>query len=255
MERNYNAFFTTWTFQESEAIWNDEKVAERSIMAIGAVGINTTNKTQTYSAKQQNKKGGFLAGMTAEDAAMHENIANARQENAEDNISYPIGVDSYTEAEWDNFLEQFDATQDVIRQLMREKHQRMKQKQEEREEMRERELKKQLLEEELLEKQSMLVSKITTCTYPSLNPKIAIRYITWYTKEGIFCKKARETKEYEWAIYYEQEEQYDRVVRFIEQFGSEDDLTFAAREEFWMKFLNGEKEIEQLMKEYAILEK
>lgn len=223
-------------------------------MAIGAVGTNTTSKTQTYSTKQQNKMGGFLAGMSAAEALVCDSIADARQENAEDAVPYPIGADSYTEREWDNFLEQFDATQDVIRQLMREKHQRMKEKQEEREEMRERELEKQLLEEELLEKQSMLVSQITTCTYPSLNPKVDIRYITWYTKEGIFCKKARETKEYEWAIYYEHEEQYERVVRFIEQFGSQDNLTFAAKEEFWIKFLNGEKEIEQIMKDYAILE-
>ena len=167
-------------------------------MAVGAVGNAGMNKAQTFMGMSQKMKGGFLAGMNAVQVQMHESIVSARQENAEDNIPYSIGADSYTEAEWDNFLERFDATQDVIRQLMRKKHQRLKEKQEECEEMRERELEKQLLEDELKEKEIHPVAQVESRIQHTLDHQVDIRYTTLFVKEGEQIRKAGKIKKYEW---------------------------------------------------------
>ena len=70
-----------------------------------------------------------------------------------------------------------------------------------------------------------------------------IRYITWYTEEGIFCRKAGQAEGYEWAITFENTEQYDKVMEFIGQFPSDWNMRFAAHENFWNDFLNDEIDI------------
>lgn len=168
-------------------------------MAIGAVGSSTGNATQTYSTKSQTGAKSFAAGFNSAEAAVQASIANAREENAEDTIPYPIGSESFTETEWDNFLESFDTTQDVLRQMMREKHQKQLEKQIEREELRERELKKRLLEETLEEKETHQVAKVETSEYHALNPNVDICYTTLYAEKGEQLRKAGMIKKYEWS--------------------------------------------------------
>lgn len=86
---------------------------------------------------------------------------------------------------------------------------------------------------------SLLLADSTSCTYPAARPdKEDDRYITWYTNDGIYCRKTGSTSEYEWTIPFTSEDQYDKVMNFIRQLPSDWNLRFAAHENFWTDFLN-----------------
>lgn len=151
--------------------------------------------------------------------------------------TYQIGAQSFTEKEWKEFLEKFDSIQEAIRELMRQEQERKEAEQ----------LKKKEEEESTLqEKSNLLVAESTVCTYPTANPEEDVRYITCYTTEGIVCKKAGETEE-AWSVSFENEEQYNKVTEFIEQFPEHWNLRFAAHENFWTDFLNDEIDMDGFM--------
>ena len=131
-------------------------------------------------------------------------------QNGETEPSYQIGAQSFTLKEWDEFLAKFDSAEEDIRELTTES---------------------------------------TSCTYPTADPKEDdIRYITWYTEEGIFCRKAGQTEGYEWTVPFENKEQYDKVMELIGRFPSDWNLRFAAHENFWTDFLNDEIDMDGFMK-------
>ena len=93
----------------------------------------------------------------------------------------------------------------------------------------------------------MLCSESTSCVCPSSDEsKGEIRYITWYSDKGIFCRKAGQTEGFEWSILYEDKEQYDKVMEFIKQLSNDEDLRFTANKNFWNEFLIGETDVEKL---------
>lgn len=157
-------------------------------------------------------------------------------QNGEAEPSYQIGSQSFTEKEWDNFLKKFDEAEDTIRELMREEHAKRAEKQ----------LKQQQADADGLE--SLLLAESTSCSYPSADPKKDdVQYITWYTKEGIYCRRAGSTEEYEWSISFADEDQYDKVMDFISQFPSDWNLRFAAHENFWTDFLKNDIDIDSFI--------
>ena len=88
----------------------------------------------------------------------------------------------------------------------------------------------------------------TSCVYGTADPLDEdVHYITWYTEEGIFCRKSGQTQGFEWTITFENREQYDKVMEFIGQFPSDWNLRFAAHENFWNDFLNDEIDMEAFM--------
>ena len=88
----------------------------------------------------------------------------------------------------------------------------------------------------------------TSCTYPADQPdKEDIRYITWYTEEGIFCRKAGQTEGYEWSISFENREQYEKVMSLIGQLPSDWNLRFEAHENFWRDFLDDKIDVDDFM--------
>ena len=94
----------------------------------------------------------------------------------------------------------------------------------------------------------LLITPSTTCSYPTSDSDNDVRYITWYTKEGIFCKKSGEVENEEWVIAFdENEEQYEKVMDFINQFPADWNLRFAAHENFWIDFLNDDIDMEGFM--------
>lgn len=96
---------------------------------------------------------------------------------------------------------------------------------------------------------SLLTTESTSCTYPTADPKEDdIRYITWYTEEGIFCRKAGQAEGYEWTVSFENKEQYDKVMEFVGQFPPDWNLRFAAHENFWTDFLNDEIDMDGFKK-------
>lgn len=137
--------------------------------------------------------------------------------------TYQIGAQTFTEKEWDEFLERFDSVEDAIKELMRERYEK---EEEERE------------EQNTIAKDKIFAES-TSCIYPTQDPTDEdIRYITWYTEEGIFCRKAGQTEGYEWVIPFEDKEQYEKVMELIGQFPNDWNMRFAAHENFWLDFLN-----------------
>ena len=152
--------------------------------------------------------------------------------------SLPIGAGSFTMEEWDEWLEQFDKQQEVIRQQMREETGSTERPQEP-------EKTGVTTKEEEVPDLEALVSESTVCTYPSSEPgEEDVKYITWYTEEGIFCRKAGQQSDYEWMIPFTSPEQYEKVMEFLEDFSGMKNLRFAAHENFWQDFLADKIDVE-----------
>lgn len=158
--------------------------------------------------------------------------------NGETETSYQIGAQSFTEKEWDAFLEKFDDVEKELQELMKEEQAKRAAEQTKREQA-----------GAASDTTGLLTTESTSCTYPAANPKESdIRYITWYTEEGIFCRRAGQSEGYEWSIPFENRRQYDKVMEFIAQFSADWNMRFAAHENFWRDFLNDEINLDEFMK-------
>lgn len=156
-------------------------------------------------------------------------------QNGETEPVYQIGSCSFTEKEWNRFLKKFDSVQDAIRKLMREEYAKRAAKKLQR--------RQAVTEKKTPEKDNsgLLLAPSVSCTYPpSIAGKENIRYVTWYTKEGISCRKMGQTEETEWEISFQNPEQYEKVREFLAQFPDDWNLRFAAHENFWNDFLSGD---------------
>lgn len=149
-------------------------------------------------------------------------------DNDEVNESFQIGGQTFTVEEWDEFLKKFDSIQDAMEALMKERHAKLEKQQ----------LNNEIEKEELIVGE-MLTSESTRCIYPTddVNEEDVL-HITWYTEEGIFCRKAGQTEGYEWCIPFENKEQYNKVMEFIGQLPQDCDWRFASQEGFWKDFLD-----------------
>ena len=186
---------------------------------------------------------GFFEGAEVSDEnymeAIREQIEEMQEkiENGEINETFQIGDQSFTVEEWNEFLEKFDSIQEVLEALMKERHA----------EKEESDTDGTIAE--------MLSSESTSCTYPASGANGEdVRYITWYTEEGIFCRKAGQTQGYEWSIPFESKEQYDKVMEFIGQISEDEDLRFTANEDFWKDFLKEGVDVESLKEKYTTTE-
>ena len=157
-------------------------------------------------------------------------------QNGDTEASYQIGSQSFTEKEWEEFLDKFDSVEEAIQELMKEEQARKEAEEAQKENV------------FTNDASTLLTTESTSCVYETADPDDDdIRYITWYTEEGIFCRKAGQTEGYEWSITFENKEQYDKVMEFIGQFPSDWNMRFAAHENFWNDFLNDEIDMEGFM--------
>ena len=153
-------------------------------------------------------------------------------DNDEVNESFQIGEQTFTVEEWDEFLKKFDSIQEALEALMQERYAKMEEHQTNTEEV---------IDATTTE---MIVSESTSCTYPDDSNSEDVLHITWYTEEGIFCRKAGQTEGYEWSIPFGNKEQYDKVMEFIRQLPKDSDWRFASQESFWQEFLYGETAVD-----------
>lgn len=94
---------------------------------------------------------------------------------------------------------------------------------------------------------ALLTAETTSCKFETADPDDDdITYITFYTTDGIRCKKLG-AEDFEWTLTFENEEQYNKVMEFIGQFPSDWNMRFAAHENFWNDFLNDEIDMEGFM--------
>lgn len=160
----------------------------------------------------------------------------AKIQNGDTEASYQIGSQSFTEKEWEEFLDKFDSVEEVIQELMKEEQDRKEAGETKKEDV------------FTNDASTLLTTESTSCVYETADPDDDdIRYITWYTEEGIFCRKAGQTEGYEWSIAFENREQYDKVMEFIGQLPSDWNMRFAAHENFWNDFLNDEIDMDGFM--------
>mgnify|MGYP001109737576 CR=1 FL=1 len=174
----------------------------------------------------------------AEDGAEKENYAeflhskieelSERFRKGETKPSYRIGAQSFTEKEWDQMLEKFDALQETIRTQMREEHEKRELMQAKQAEQTEKYAAKKAAERET----ARLLTGAFTC----------------YTSEGIFCRREGQSKEYEWSIRFDSQEQYQKVMHLIEQLPPDGNLRFTSSRAFWEDFLNDSIDRNGLMK-------
>ena len=157
-------------------------------------------------------------------------------QNGDTEPTYQIGAQSFTEKEWEEFLDKFDSVEDAIQELMKEEQARKEAVEDQKEGM------------VINDASTLLTTESTSCAYENADPNDDdIRYITWYTEEGIFCRKAGQTEGYEWSITFENKQQYIKALEFIGQFPSDWNMRFAAHEGFWNDFLNDEIDMEGFM--------
>lgn len=177
-----------------------------------------------YTGSSLNSNSDYLSQIRKKIEEMQEKL-----DNDEVNESFQIGGQTFTVEEWDEFLKKFDSIQDAMEALMKERHAKMEEQQTNTEEV---------IDATTTE---MIVSESTSCTYPtdSSNGEDVL-HITWYTEEGIYCRKAGQTEGYEWCISFENKEQYDKVMEYIGQLPKDSDWRFASQEGFWKEFLYGE---------------
>lgn len=183
--------------------------------------------------------------------------------NNDTETSFQIGSQSFTIKEWNKLLEQFDAVQEDIREQMQEEQ--AKRQKETTTRITKRVLTSVTSKDSTdIEKTAgvmvsdsgteeadigikdnsvmdSLVMESTICTYPASSEKEPEEmYITWYTREGIFCRKAGQTDGCLWSISFENDSQYDKVIQFLNRLESDADYRFASHESFWQDFLKGE---------------
>ena len=261
--KEYVTYFTKhsicckWMEGDNEVSWTMD-ITEEQYALIDKYfdGYNSGNKEEQlwYSGDEFSMVSskeywlGFFEGAEVSDEnymeAIREQIEEMQEkiENGEINETFQIGNQTFTVEEWNEFLEKFDSIQEVLEALMKERHAEMEKQQSVK--------KEDVVEQNALD---MIISESTSCTYPASDTNgVEIRYITCYTEEGIFCKKAGLTDGYEWSIPFESKEQYDKVMEFIGQLSDDEDLRFTANENFWKDFLKGDTDVESLKEKYTI---
>lgn len=261
--KEYVTYFTKhsicckWMEGDNEVSWTMD-ITEEQYALIDKYfdGYNSGNKEEQlwYSGDEFSMVSskeywlGFFEGAEVSDEnymeAIREQIEEMQEkiENGEINETFQIGNQTFTVEEWNEFLEKFDSIQEILEALMKERHAEMEKQQSVK--------KEDAVEQNALD---MIISESTSCTYPASDTNgEEIRYITCYTEEGIFCKKAGLTDGYEWSIPFESKEQYDKVMEFIGQLSDDEDLRFTANENFWKDFLKGDTDVESLKEKYTI---
>lgn len=209
---------------------------------------------------------------------LHEHIeemqAKIEAGDVDNDPVFQIGASAYTEEEWDKLLEYVDEVEEEIQEAMElEQEKALEEAQEaikaeaERveEELREAEIKESdgvtqtesttnttedIEEPSLIEESesALLTYEYTGCTYSNDNPEGKDwNYITWYTEEGMYCEDVNGHVGNNWMFFWEDEEQYNKVMEFIEQFPEDYNMRFACNQTFWNDFLNDEIDMEGFM--------
>ena len=164
-------------------------------------------------------------------------------QNGDIEPTYQIGSQFFTEKEWETFLEKFDSVEEAIQELIKEEQAR-----EEAEEAKtENELAGFVSAGNDIDDGALLTAETTSCKYETAKPEDDdILYVTFYTAEGIRCKKLG-AEDFEWTLTFENKEQYNKVMEFLENFPSDWNMRFAAHKNFWQDFLNDEIDMDAFM--------
>lgn len=158
-------------------------------------------------------------------------------------VSYQIGGESMTEKEWEMLLAKFDNIQEDLRELAKEEQEK---RAEDEQKIFALDENGNVLYDNATATLKSLISEISVCYYSDNESEQTI-YITCYTEEGIFCSRQGQMDGLLWSIKYSESSQYEKVMNFLNNFNSGDNLRFAAHENFWRDFLSGTLDTDEFM--------
>ncbi len=176
----------------------------------------------------------FLQLLGEKKSEAYERIAGGRSEP-----SIQTGAASYTDSEWKRLLRGFDAVEEKLREATKAANgiKKEKTKQSDAYAMAEGEGQAKNID--------MLFAEFTTAQYASDSPGEKVdRYYTYYLPDGIYCKKEGESG-YEWHIPFEDASEYEKVMDFLRDFDSRENMTFASHENFWSDFLSDKVDMDR----------
>jgi hypothetical protein len=166
-------------------------------------------------------------------------------ENGDTEQKFQIGSQSFTIKEWETFLKKFDSAEDAIKELMEEKIEKRRQAEQESKMKAEAKQKSEAVSDAQVD---MLTSETVQARFPleeteeDGNPKEEL-YLIAIDKNGIRCSKPG-TEEYEWEIVFTDESQYEMAAAFMDwAYERMDNFLFAAHENFWEDYLNGNMDV------------
>ena len=119
----------------------------------------------------------------------------------EENEPVQIGARAYTDKEWDAFLKKFDSVQNTVKELMRERHDKLEKEKINRERINKEKLEEKL-DEEKRTKKTILESKSYSYPTDNLDGEVVL-HVTQYVEKGIVSRNAGKIEKYEWAIPFE----------------------------------------------------
>ena len=127
----------------------------------------------------------------------------------EENESFQIGAQSFTDKEWDDFLKKFDSIQETVKEQMKEHQDKLKKEKLEKEKLNkeklDKEKRKDLLEDEQMKKQTISESK--SYSYPTDNSDgEVVLQVTAYTEKNDFYKRTKQIEKYEWSVPFVEKE-------------------------------------------------
>lgn len=115
----------------------------------------------------------------------------------EENEPVQIGARSFSDKEWKDFLDRFDAVQDAVRELMKERQEKF-----EKEKLKNKELNKEILDDKKIKEKKILEDLSYTYPTESSDGEVVL-HVTEYKEKGIICRNAGKIEKYEWAIPFE----------------------------------------------------
>ena len=119
----------------------------------------------------------------------------------EENESIQIGARSFSDKEWNDFFKKFDSVQNAVRELMKERHEKLEKEKLNREKL-DKEKLKEIQDEKNLKEKTILED--ASYSYPTENSDGEVRvHITQYIEKGTICRNAGKIEKYEWAIPFE----------------------------------------------------
>ncbi len=244
----------------------------RKRMAFSAVGATETGAPEPGAADSTEEPEPIILDDSKklhEKFEQHMKEMHEKLKNGETQPLYQIGAQAFTVEEWDKFLANFDTAQEAIRAALEARTGEPSTEPEK------TGVTTMEADEPSLE---ALVARSTICSYPSAEyakleqaekaqaikenaqkaaeaadaiqsaeaesaeKKAAsgeVKFITWYTEEGIFCRQAGQTEGYLWTIPFENHAQYDKVMAYLDEMRSVENPQFAADKSFWTAFLAG----------------
>ena len=191
----------------------------------------------------EDKNSAATVNPAEEIAKWKENIYN-KMKNGETEESFQIGGQSFSMKEWDKLLDSFDKAEEALQEAI-----------EEEEEVKDKEMaetaKKSIVNDtpaqpliDMLLSDTLKVTFPTDATNESDEDAEDVLYMVAMDEKGIRCiKNGSDT--YEWEIEFEDDSQYEAARDFLGWASPRmDNLLFAAHDNFWMDYLNGDLDVD-----------